>query len=81
MVIIHPHAHKHGISDADINYALGDGWFASMIHPKNPYRKITLGFDSSGSLIQVIEADDQDVGWLVINAMRPPQAHVLRYFE
>jgi hypothetical protein len=82
MFRIHPHALKHGVTEEDIEHALSeDGWVDSMIHPGNPLRIITIGFDCSGALIQVIEADDPDFGRIVINAMRPPQAHVRKYFE
>lgn len=77
---VHKHALRHGLLEADIKHA----WVNAIRKQHRPSPEedyaVAVGFTSSGKFIQMV-AVQKPVGYLIIHAMEPPQASVLRELD
>lgn len=78
-IIVHRHALKHGLSEAEIIYAWSS---ANEILPRLdsglPVQYVALGFSPAGLPVQMVGVRDDNGGWLVFHAMTPPQKSFLK---
>lgn len=76
-IIIDEHAFKHGISQADIEFA----WehFHRRQYRGAPHEGeiVLVGPDTKGRPIQIVAAE-RSFGTIIFHAMRPPTRNVLR---
>jgi hypothetical protein len=69
-VSINASARRHGIEDADIKHAITHAVFSDDIDPEPPVRRLNLGPDRSGNMLEVVTLHFDDGGVLAIHAMR-----------
>jgi hypothetical protein len=69
-VSINASARRHGIEDADIKHAITHAVFSDDIDPEPPVRRLHLGPDRSGNMLEVVTLHFDDGGVLAIHAMR-----------
>ena len=63
-------ARRHGVVDDDIKHAITHAVFSDDIDPEPPVRRLQLGPDRSGNLLEVVTLHFDDGGVLAIHAMR-----------
>jgi hypothetical protein len=68
---INASARRHRIADADIRHAITNAVFSDDIDPEPPVRRLHLGPDRSGNMLEVVTLHfDDDGGVLAIHAMK-----------
>jgi len=67
---INASARRHGIADDDIRHAVTHAVFSDDIDPEPPARRLHLGPDRAGNMIEVVTLHFDDGGVLAIHAMR-----------
>jgi hypothetical protein len=67
---INASARRHGIEDADIRHAITHAVFSDDIDPEPPVRRLHLGPDRSGNMLEVVTLHFDDGGVLAIHAMK-----------
>lgn len=67
---INASARRHGIEDADIRHAITHAVFSDEIDPEPPVRRLHLGPDRSGNMLEVVTLHFDDGGVLAIHAMK-----------
>lgn len=76
-VMVHPHALKHGATEADVRYAWEN--FIRRRHRRVPHEDqiVAIGVDSQGKLLQMVGVLGAQ-GVLIYHALTPPTASVMR---
>ena len=67
---INASARRHQIEDADIRHAITHAVFSDDIDPEPPARRLHLGPDTSGNMLEVVTLHFDDGGVLAIHAMK-----------
>ena len=67
---INASARRSGIEDGDIRHAITHAVFSDDIDPEPPVRRLHLGPDRAGNMLEVVTLHFDDVGELAIHAMR-----------
>jgi len=67
---INASARRHGIEDADIRHAITQEVLSDDIDPEPPVRRLHLGPDRSGNMLEVDTLHFDDGGVLAIHAMK-----------
>ncbi len=67
---INASARRHGIEDADIRHAITHATFSDDIDPEPPVRRLHLGPDRSGNMLEIVTLHFDDGGVLAIHAMK-----------
>ena len=67
---INASARRHGIEDGDIRHAITHAVFSDDIDPEPPVRRLHLGPDRSGNMLEVVRLHFDDGGVCAIHAMR-----------
>jgi hypothetical protein len=67
---INASARRHGIEVGDIRHAITHAMFSDDIDPEPPVRRLHLGPDQSGNMLEVVTLHFDDGGVLAIHAMR-----------
>ena len=69
-VSINSSARRHGIPDGDILHAITHAMFSDDIDPEPPVRRLHLGPDRAGNMLEVVTLHFDDGGVLAFHAMR-----------
>lgn len=67
---INASARRHRIEDADIRHAITHAVLSDDIDPEPPVRRLHLGPDRSGNMLEVVTLHFDDGGVLAIHAMK-----------
>lgn len=73
-VVVHPHARKHGLDDAEIRYAWNN-YAESATRTKNS-TEVRVGFTPDGREVEMLGTLTKD-GWLVFHANSPVTKRVI----
>jgi len=66
-----PSALRHGVTEEEIIHAIEFALHEEHIDPESPYRRLRLGPDFAGNLLEVVTlANDDDGCHVVIHAMK-----------
>ncbi len=77
MVLVHPHALKHGLAEDEILYAWGNFVKSQQRETPNEDQCVRVGYGrSTPSAIQMVGVE-KPFGTLIVHAMTPPQVRVL----
>ena len=63
-------ARRHGVADDDIRHAIVHAVHSDDIDPEPPVRRLHLGPDRSGNMLEVVTLHFDDGGVLAIHAMK-----------
>ncbi|MUK00476.1 toxin [Vibrio cholerae] len=74
---VHASAWKHGVSENDALYALTNMVYEGYLNDGNPARRLILGFDPEGALLELVVLIFDSGNELVIHAM-PARKQYLR---
>ena len=67
---INTSARRHGIEDGDIRHAITHAVFSDDINPDPLIRRLHLGPNRAGNMLEVVTLHFDDGGVLAIHAMR-----------
>jgi len=60
-ISVNSNARRHGVSDADVRHAVEHALFSDDIDPEPPMRRVFLGPDRAGNLLEVVTLTLNDV--------------------
>ncbi|CAB5022411.1 unannotated protein [freshwater metagenome] len=63
-------ARRHGVADDDIRHAIAHAVHSGDIDPEPPVRRLHLGPDHSGNMLEVVTLHFDDGGAFAIHAMK-----------
>lgn len=66
---VHPSARKHGVSDDDALHAASHRAHESYLDDGSPARQLILGFDTRGTLLELVLLAFDSGNELIIHAM------------
>ena len=67
---INSSARRHQIADEDIRHAITHSLYTDQINPEPPIRRLHLGVDTAGNMLEVVTLHFDTGGVLAIHAMK-----------